>query len=133
MQVFQLSMHLALWFISPCSLEKCKLDPFQIKSTRRCIPATTGWLVPRTKEEPVQSKTLETHAEQTSGCHTENSTLQFATPANGDASKASTYRPRTLWRTSSRWQSADSSDSKQRAGGPTSGSGLKDSSVERRQ
>ncbi|KAK4824694.1 hypothetical protein QYF61_017765 [Mycteria americana] len=63
-----------------------------IKSTKRCILATSGWLVPRTEEELVQSKTPETHAEQISGCRAERPPLQFATPANGDAdSKALSY------------------------------------------
>lgn len=63
---------------------------------------------------------------------TESSPLQFARPANGDAGKASKYRPRILWRASSRWQSADSSDSKEWAGGATSGRGLKDKNLERK-
>lgn len=132
MQIFQLSMCFALWLISPSNLKKKhKLNSFWIKSVKRCIPATTERLVPRTKEL-IKSKTLEAHADQTSGCCTESSPLQFARPANGDAGKASKYRPRILWRASSRWQSADSSDSKEWAGGATSGRGLKDKNLERK-
>lgn len=58
MQAFQLSMHLALWFTPPDSLQKPKPHSLWIKSTKSHIPATAGQLVPGTKEL-VKSKTLE--------------------------------------------------------------------------